>query len=124
VKLKIDENTPLEAADILRDAGHDALTLGQQGMLGSRDETIAERVQSEGRVLVTTDLDFADIRAYPPGDYAGIIVLRPSRQVYSLLLGMVQRIVPLLEAEPVTGCLWIVGHSRVRIVAGSTRLQP
>lgn len=121
MKFKIDENTALETADILGEAGHDAITLGQEGMLGSRDETVAHRVRLEDRVLLTTDLDFADIRAYPPADYAGIIVLRPSRQIYFLVMDMVKRIVPLLEVEPVAGYLWIVSHSRVRIVGGGRR---
>lgn len=118
MKFKIDENTAIEAAEILREAGHDASTLGDQGMLGSRDEVIAECVQSEGRALLTTDLDFADIRAYPPQAYPGIIVLRPRRQLHPLLLALVRRLVPLLESEPLSGRLWIVRHNRVRIVTG------
>jgi len=121
VKFKIDENTPIEAAEILCAARYDAATLGDQHMLGAPDQAIAEHVRSEGRVLLTIDLDFADIRAYPPQDYSGIIVLRPRRQLKPLILDMVRRLVPLLETQPVCGYLWIVGHHRVRIVAGGNR---
>lgn len=32
--------------------------------------------ETERRVLVTLDMDFSNILHYPPGDYAGVIVLR------------------------------------------------
>lgn len=45
-------------------------------MGGATDDIIAARARAEGWVLVTRDLDFADVRAYPPADYAGLLVLR------------------------------------------------
>jgi predicted nuclease of predicted toxin-antitoxin system len=33
---------------------------------GAEDSAIALKAQGEGRVLITLDLDFANIRAYPP----------------------------------------------------------
>lgn len=32
LKFKVDENLPVEAAALLRDAGHDAVTVDDQGM--------------------------------------------------------------------------------------------
>jgi hypothetical protein len=40
-----------------------------KGCVGHSDAEIAQVCQREARVLVTMDLDFADIRAYPPQDY-------------------------------------------------------
>jgi predicted nuclease of predicted toxin-antitoxin system len=45
-------------------------------MGSASDAAIAGYAQSHRRTLVTRDFDFADIRNYPPGDYAGIIVLQ------------------------------------------------
>ena len=80
LSLKVDENLPVEATQILQDAGLDALSVHDQNMVGSADETIAVVCQRERRVIVTLDLDFADIRSYPPDAYFGIIVLRVVRQ--------------------------------------------
>ena len=121
MKFKIDENMPTEAAELLRDAGHDATTVGEERLLGSPDETLAERAQREQRAFVTMDMDFADIRAYPPDEYAGIIVLRLPVQLRPLVLGLVRRLVPLLQTESLRGCLWIVGPGRVRIFEGTAR---
>ena len=79
MKFKIDENLPAEAA-VLRGAGFGAATVGDEDLLGADDETIVGTSRSEDRILVTLDLDFANTRAYPPGEHAGIIVLRSKRQ--------------------------------------------
>lgn len=75
-KFKLDENLPREAADLLRGAGHDAVSVMDQQMCGRPDADVAAVCQREDRVVVTLDLDFADIRAYPPANYPGIVVLR------------------------------------------------
>lgn len=80
MKFKTDENMPIEAADDLRQAGHDALTAVGQQLAGQPDARVAEVCRMESRALVTLDLDFSDIRVYPPSDFAGIVVLRPSLQ--------------------------------------------
>ena len=45
-------------------------------MSGADDPLLAERARSEGRVLVTLDLGFANVQTYDPGIHTGIIVLR------------------------------------------------
>ena len=72
---KIDENLHSDAADLLRQHGHDALTVHEQGLQGGADSDIADVCRHEERAFVTLDLDFSDIRNYPPKDYHGIIVL-------------------------------------------------
>ena len=43
---------------------------------GEDDPPILQAATNEGRMLMTFDLDFADIRHYPPGSHAGIVVFR------------------------------------------------
>jgi predicted nuclease of predicted toxin-antitoxin system len=115
---KIDENLPIEAAQAIAAAGHTAATIHDQGLVGHPDPQVAAVCQSEGRALVTLDLDFSDIRAYPPGDYPGIIVLRPRTQAKPKVLTLVARFLPLLDSEPLAGALWIVQENGVRIREG------
>ena len=109
------ENMPAEVAQLLRSAGHEASTAEDQGLAGADDEVMAERVRKEGRTLVTLDLDFSDIRAYPPNEYHGLLVIRSKRQDKTSLLALVQRAIDLLTAESPAGRLWIVESDRVRI---------
>ena len=118
MKFKIDENLPVEAADLLRAAGHEADTAQEEGLAGAEDETLSERIRLEGRAIVTLDLDFSDIRAYPPQDYLGII-LRPNRQDKDSLSALIRRLLPLLSVEPLSGCIWIVEPDRIRIRRGN-----
>lgn len=81
MRFKIDENLPIEAAEVLQQAGHDASTVLQQDLGGGRADTdTASICQRERRALVTLDMDFADIRTYPPKQFLGLIVLRLRRQ--------------------------------------------
>ena len=115
MKFKIDENLPVEAADILRGSGFDAQTVLEQQLGGSADSGLAALCQLEGRVLVTLDMDFSDIRAYPPAEYPGLVVLRLARQDKPGVLSVIARLLEVLYSEPLAGTLWIVEENRIRI---------
>ena len=78
MRFKLDENLPVEFASLFRRSGRDAVTVLDQGLGGARDPELASVCSEEGRVLVTFDTDFSDIRTYPPKASSGIIVLRLS----------------------------------------------
>ena len=114
-EFKIDENMPIEAAHMLAAAGQDAMTVSEQGMKGKADVRVAAVCQQERRVVVTPDLDFGNVRSYPPEDYPGVIVLRLARLAKPRVLSVLRRILPLLERDVLTGKLWIVEESSIRI---------
>ena len=118
MKFKIDENLPAEAAEVLRGAGFLADTVGDEGMSGADDQTVAVASRSGHRILVTLDLDFANIRAYPPGDQ-GIIVLRVRRQDKFTVLAYIRRLTAALANRDPSGELWIVDGNRIRFRQGS-----
>lgn len=115
MRFKVDENLPQEVVDLLRAAGHDAHSVHQERLVGAVDQRIAEVLQAEGRALITLDLGFADVRAYPPASYSGLVVLRLTQQDKPHVLKIVGRLVPSLATEPVIGRLWIVDEDRIRI---------
>lgn len=115
MKFKTDENLPVEVVTLLCDHGHDAISVVEQQLGGAADAIIAKVCQSEQRVLMTLDLDFADIRAYPPGEYPGIIVVRPRFQMISAILRLAEQVVRLLESSSPVGQLWILDEFHVRI---------
>lgn len=115
MKFKIDENLPVEIAELLQLAHHDAVTVTNQGLNGEDNLDIIEVCIQEGRVLVTSDLDFADIRAYPPHQFPGIMVFRVRRQDKRVFIATFQQVIPMIEREPVEHHLWIIEETRVRI---------
>ncbi|MEW5717018.1 MAG: DUF5615 family PIN-like protein [Chloroflexota bacterium] len=115
MKFKVDENLPEEVVAELRAHKHDAMSVANQGLAGKDDAVVAARVRDEARCLIRLDLDFSDLRAYPPSDYHGIVVIRSKKQDKTTVLALVKRFVPLLATEPVAGKLWIVEEDRIRI---------
>jgi predicted nuclease of predicted toxin-antitoxin system len=75
-RFKVDENLPHEIADLLNSRGHDAVTVADQGWSGLPDDVLWRRIQTEARWLATADKEFGDIRRYPSGSHAGVVLLR------------------------------------------------
>jgi predicted nuclease of predicted toxin-antitoxin system len=114
-RFKLDENLPRDAAALLRRSGHDIQTLTDERLGGSSDSTVVDACRTEGRILVTLDRDFADIRLYPPLGQAGVWVLRPATQSIGNILALLVKALSLLDVEPTEDRLWIVEPGRVRI---------
>lgn len=115
MKFKLDENIPTSAVEILRSAGLETSTVSEQGLSGIEDPQLFDIIQDEERVLVTLDLGFSDIRAYPPIEHNGIIVLRPKSQDIHNILSFIQRITVLCTSEKLHHRLWIIDNNRLRI---------
>lgn len=115
MRFKTDENLHPDASVFLSARGHDAITVWDQGLRGTLDEDLAQVCKQEGRVLVSLDLDFSDIRAYPPEEFPGILVLRLRSQDSKSVLAVLRRLLPLLEREAPAGQLWVVDETGVRI---------
>ncbi|MFL5328357.1 MAG: DUF5615 family PIN-like protein [Gemmataceae bacterium] len=95
MKFKVDENLPSEIAEDLRSAGHQADTVFDEGLAGAPDPVVLANVQSEGRVILTLDKGVADVRAYPPQQYAGIVLFRPRSTGRATTLEFVRQYLPM-----------------------------
>jgi predicted nuclease of predicted toxin-antitoxin system len=115
MRAKLDENMPNEAIELVVAAGWACDTALDEGLGGADDTQVGEACRVEARVLFTLDLDFADIRAYPPHDYLGIVVLRPAVPSRRLVLKLLARVLPVLASQWVEHQLWIVEPGRVRV---------
>lgn len=115
MRFKVDENLPIDVAALLRSAGHEALTVFDQSLIGKDDSHILDICREEERALITMDLDFSDVRSYPPQEYFGLIVLRLHRQDKPYVIETIRRVIPFLEQEQVEHRLWIVEANRIRV---------
>jgi len=111
---KLDENMPTEAVAVLEAFDWPCDTVFDEALGGAEDPQIAQTCRAEGWVLFTIDLDFADIRAYPPADYEGIVVLRPVVPSRDSILRLLERAMPMLTTNWVAHRLWIIEPGRVR----------
>jgi len=115
MKIKLDENLPLQIAARLASLGHDVHTVFDEDLVGGQDARIWTVVQQEECFLITQDLDFADVRRFAPETHHGILLVRlhsPSRT------NLVNRIQELFRDEEVTSwqrCFVVATERKVRI---------
>jgi predicted nuclease of predicted toxin-antitoxin system len=74
----VDANLPRSVTTLLIGLGHQVEFARDAGLGAATDTEIAAYVQKTSATLLTRDLDFGDIRRYPPEDYNGIVVLSTS----------------------------------------------
>jgi predicted nuclease of predicted toxin-antitoxin system len=100
----------------LQKLGHNAEFARDVGLAAAPDRDIAARAKLTGAVLLSRDLDFANIREFPPEDYAGIVVLRlPDDATARTIVEVVERFARAREfPDGVRGRVAIVEIDRVR----------
>lgn len=114
MRFKIDENLPVELVAVLTDAGYDTDTVMNEGLQGADDPEVLSRASAGGRILLTLDKGIGDIRQYPPGRYAGIVLLRPGGSGRSTTIGFVrERLGDLLRLD-IEGRLVVVTTTSIR----------
>lgn len=112
MRIKLDENVHGDVAAALSEQGHDVATVHDQRLAGRPDTDIARAIAIEHRCLVTSDLDFADVRRYPPSQFAGLVVLRLGAPTTRNQIDCFTRF--FAETTDAAGPLWIVEDARAR----------
>jgi predicted nuclease of predicted toxin-antitoxin system len=114
VKIKLDENLSRHLKDRLLPFGHYASTAVEEGLLGKIVE-VGAAAKTEDRMVFTLDLDFADLRKFPPGSHPEIILFRPRSMGPLAVNEFVLRFVRETELTDLARCLAIVEPNRIRV---------
>jgi len=115
VRVKLDENLSRAHRLILEDSGHDVDDVRDEHAAGAPDARVWKLTSAARRFFVTLDLDFSDVRKYPPGSHAGILLLRtghPSRDVVAAIL---RRVLREQGLDSLAGCLAVADETRTRV---------
>jgi predicted nuclease of predicted toxin-antitoxin system len=115
LRIKVDEDLSSEVAHVFRRADHDAVTVDEQGWSGCHDSVLWSAVQKEGRVLVTADKGFADVRRHSPGTHGGVILLRLDGESRSGYISLVGALIGIQAIEELAGAVAVVTPRGVRI---------
>ena len=116
LRVLIDESLPRSVGAALALVGVDVVDARDVGLGGRPDPQVFAHAQQDTRALVSRDVDFADVVAYPLGTHHGIVVARigTKRPVTTLCAAIVGALHG-LEPTDVDGCLFIVDETRVRV---------
>lgn len=113
--VKLDEALTVLVAKPVLSRGHEVKSVPGQGWGGYKDAKLWPLVVSERAYFITTDKGFGDLRVYPPGSHAGILVLRPAIESIpafsELLEGLLQR----HTLESLAGAVTVATAGKVRI---------
>jgi predicted nuclease of predicted toxin-antitoxin system len=112
----LDANMPRSAVDAVRNTGHAVEFARDIGLGSATDAAIAAHARKTRATLITRDLDFADLRKYPPGEHDGLVLLRlPDDSVASEIAAAIRRFVTTEGlVRNLHGRLAIVEQDRVR----------
>jgi predicted nuclease of predicted toxin-antitoxin system len=114
--LKLDENLAQAHVDFLNGAGYSAERVTDEGLSGADDAVVWQRAVAEGRLFLPLDLDFADVRRFPPGSHPGILLLRPRSRSRDAVLEILERILQEQPLNNLAGCFVVadINHTRIR----------
>jgi predicted nuclease of predicted toxin-antitoxin system len=115
MRIKVDEDLPGQVVHLLRASGYDASSVTEQGMGGWKDPELWQAVQREKRFLITADKGFGDIRQYPPGTHAGVLVLRPDQDGIEPVLRLLQQVLSTGSLKAFSGALVVATPRGLRI---------
>ena len=111
----VDEDLPWRLARVLSDSGFEAQHVYDVALRGAPDDAVFGFAQSRNLSLVTCDMAYADIRRFPLGSHAGLVIARISNRV-----PVPQRINSILDAirrfnpTEIPGSLIVISARRVR----------
>ncbi len=115
MRVKLDENLGRRGRRLFIEGGHEVATVAEEGLQSASDQDVIEACRTEGRCLVTLDLDFSNPFVFPPERFAGIAVIRlPRRATPEDLQVCVQTLISSLTQDSILGRLWIVERHRIR----------
>ena len=114
MKFLADMGISPKAVDFLVRLGHQAAHLQQQGLHRLKDSQILEKARKEGGILLTHDLDFADLLAASGDELPSVVIFRlrsmHPENVNRHLLKIVSQFGQMLEK----GSILVVTEGQVR----------
>jgi predicted nuclease of predicted toxin-antitoxin system len=112
--IKVDEDLPRAAVDLLCKHGYDAISVIDQQMGGWKDSFLWKAIQKENRFLVTADKGFANLRTYPPGKHAGILLLRPDEDGVPPIIDLLKKVLVLYKLTDLAGNITVATPRAIR----------
>lgn len=114
MRFLLDQNVSPKVTAYLRALGHDAVDTRDLGLQRVRDATLWQQARAEGRILITFDRGFSDLRHYPGGFGPGLIVLRLTRAASAVVFARLTDLLQRFSAEQIQDCLITITDTKIR----------
>lgn len=116
MKFLVDNALSFRVAELLRDAGYDAVHVREYNLGAAADDVILARARLEARVIVSADTDFGTLLAQMQTNKPSFILFRwpelrrADDQVRVLLANL-----PNFEAASEAGAIVVIEQPRIRV---------
>lgn len=109
----IDECVSMQTQILIERLGFNVENVKDLGLKGASDKDVFRLAQETGKILVTNDRGFGDVRKYPPSSHKGVIVIK-AHDLKSLL-NCHRTLESLLATEhEFKGILFVVNENKYR----------
>jgi len=116
MKFLLDADIPRSSASVIRKLRHKVLDVRDINLGAAADEEIIKYAKENNLILITKDVEFANILRYPMGSHAGVIVLRLPFDFTSQQINLTLRdFIKSVKIEKLTNSTTIVEIGKYRI---------
>ncbi len=115
MRIKLDENMPIELIGELEMLGHDVEHVHDEQLSGHPDPDVWRAAQDEERMLITQDIGFGDARMFTPGAHSGFVLVRLKRPGRRALMAKVLTVFTAEHVESWSGCFIVLSDSKLRV---------
>jgi predicted nuclease of predicted toxin-antitoxin system len=99
----------------LKDQGHDAVRLSDEGLQRLPDADVMAKALAEKRILLTMDLGFGALLAMSRGQFPSTVIFRLSNETSKSVNGRLVEILDLFSADLESGAIISVSDETVRV---------
>jgi len=99
----------------LRDQGHDALHLREQGLQRMPDEQVFAKAAAESRIILTFDLDFGEIVASTGNRHVSVVVFRVRDTRTDQVIVRLRDVLSASSEALLSGSIVVVEDQRYRV---------
>lgn len=115
MKFLADECVYYVTVQMLRDSGHEVVTVQEAGLAGSTDDEVLAYAVAEGRVLITNDMHFSNTLRFPLAQHLGLVVLKIRPRIQEEVHAVLLRFLSTMSQDRMEKTLVIIDRNRYRI---------
>ena len=115
MKFLADMGISLRTVDWLRDRGYDIFHLRDRGLQKLPDDEILDLARDEGRIILTVDLDFAQLLAVSRKALPSVILFRLGNENYDEINQRLTEVLNSCQEDLETGAIVSVNNETFRV---------
>jgi predicted nuclease of predicted toxin-antitoxin system len=115
MRFLLDQGLPRSAVELLQNQHHDAVHVGEAGLVSAEDSEILTKGRQERRVVVTLDADFHALMALSGATAPSVIRIRRQGLTAAPLVEVILQVISLCGTDLDAGALVTVRPAAIKI---------